>query len=204
MDYATLKSNIAAFLARDDMTAQIPTFIDLAEARMSRELETRAQERRARATVPAGQEFVSLPTDLRALRLIRTTGSPSIVLDYMTPEVLFANWPNASTGTPREYSVIGCEIVFRPIPDAEIVLELIYGEAAQAVTSLSDSQTTTILSRHPDAYLYGALAQAYVYLQDEGRAQWFDGALSRTMQEVRKDMDRSRFGVGSLSMKTAN
>jgi len=204
MDYATLKSNIAAFLARDDMTAQIPTFIDLAEARMSRELETRAQERRARATVPAGQEFVSLPTDLRALRLIRTTGSPSIVLDYMTPEVLFANWPNASTGTPREYSVIGCEIVFRPIPDAEIVLELIYGEAAQAVTSLSDSQTTTILSRHPDAYLYGALAQAYVYLQDESRAQWFDSALSRTMQEVRKDMNRSRFGVGSLSMKTAN
>jgi len=204
MDYATLKSNIAAFLARDDLTAQIPTFIDLAEARMSRELETRAQERRARATVPAGQEFVSLPTDLRALRLIRTTGSPSIVLDYMTPEVLFANWPNASTGTPREYSVIGCEIVFRPIPDATIDLELIYGEAAQAVTSLSDSQTTTILSRHPDAYLYGALAQAYVYLQDEGRAQWFDSALSRTMQEVRKDMTRSRFGLGSLSMKTAN
>ena len=59
MDYATLKSNIAAFLARDDLTAQIPTFIDLAEARMSRELETRSQERRARATVPAGQEFVS-------------------------------------------------------------------------------------------------------------------------------------------------
>ena len=204
MDYATLKSNIAAFLARDDLTAQIPTFIDLAEARMSRELETRSQERRARATVPAGQEFVSLPTDLRALRLIRTTGSPSIVLDYLTPEVLFANWSNATTGTPREYSVIGCDIVFRPIPDAEIVLELIYGEAAQAVTSLSDSQTTTILSRHPDAYLYGALAQAYVYLQDEGRAQWFDGALSRTMQEVRKDMNRSRFGLGSLSMKTAN
>jgi hypothetical protein len=204
MNYATLKSNIAAFLARDDLTAQIPTFIDLAEARMSRELETRAQERRARATVPAGQEFVSLPTDLRALRLIRTTGSPSIVLDYMTPEVLFAAWPNSTTGTPREYSVIGCDIVLRPIPDAEMALELVYGEAAQAVTSLSDSQTTTILSRHPDAYLYGALAQAYVYLQDESRAQWFDSALSRTMQEVRKDMNRSRFGLGSLSMKTAN
>jgi hypothetical protein len=45
--YAELKTAIANFLARDDLTAQIPMFIQLAEGRMSRELETREQEKRS-------------------------------------------------------------------------------------------------------------------------------------------------------------
>ena len=44
--YANLKTAIANFLARDDLTTQIPDFISLAEARMSRELDTRSQEKR--------------------------------------------------------------------------------------------------------------------------------------------------------------
>ena len=35
-NYTQLKSTIADFLARDDLTSQIPTFIQLAEGRMSR------------------------------------------------------------------------------------------------------------------------------------------------------------------------
>ena len=44
--YSELKTAIADFLARDDLTSQIDTFIDLAESRISRELETRSQENR--------------------------------------------------------------------------------------------------------------------------------------------------------------
>jgi hypothetical protein len=65
--YAELKTAIANFLARDDLTARIPEFISLAEARMSRELGTRSQTKRANATLSAGDAFVSLPTDMRAL-----------------------------------------------------------------------------------------------------------------------------------------
>lgn len=43
--YAELKTAIANFLARTDLTEQIPNFIQLAEARLSRELETRDQEK---------------------------------------------------------------------------------------------------------------------------------------------------------------
>ena len=42
-NYSELKTAIANFLARDDLTSQIPNFIQLAEGRMSRELETREQ-----------------------------------------------------------------------------------------------------------------------------------------------------------------
>ena len=49
--YTNLQAAIANFLARDDLTAQIPDFITMAEARMSRELETRSQEKRVTASI---------------------------------------------------------------------------------------------------------------------------------------------------------
>jgi hypothetical protein len=63
--YTELKTAIANFLARDDLTSVIPDFIQLAEATMSRELETRSQEKRATATLTSGDEYIALPTDLR-------------------------------------------------------------------------------------------------------------------------------------------
>jgi len=45
--YSELKTAVANFLARTDLDDQIPNFIQLAEARLSRELETRDQEKRA-------------------------------------------------------------------------------------------------------------------------------------------------------------
>ena len=83
--YQELKDAIANFLARDDLTAQIPDFIQLAEARMSRELETREQEKRATATLTAGDEYIALPTDMREIRSVKLNVSPVKVLSYLTP-----------------------------------------------------------------------------------------------------------------------
>ena len=52
--YTELKSAVANHLARTDLTSVIPDFISLAEARLSRELETRDQEKRATATMTSG------------------------------------------------------------------------------------------------------------------------------------------------------
>ena len=198
--YAELKAAIADFLARDDLTNQIPTFIQLAEARLSRTLETRSQERRARATFPANDEFISLPTDLRALRSLRLPGSPTRTLEYKTPEDLFSQYSNTLKGTPQAYTVIGCEIAIRPVQASETEVELIYGEDIASLASGSESGTNTILSRHPDAYLYGALAQAYIFLQDEAKAQFYDQALGRSIEEIRDDTNKSRYGAGHIAV----
>jgi len=79
--YSELQTAIANFLARSDLTAQIPDFIKLAESRMSRELETRSQEKRAQATVAAGDEFVARPTDMREVRQVKRTTNPNRVLE---------------------------------------------------------------------------------------------------------------------------
>ena len=57
--YTELQTAVANFLARTDLTSQIPDFIKLAEVRMSRELESRSQEKRATATLVANDEFIA-------------------------------------------------------------------------------------------------------------------------------------------------
>ena len=160
--YSELQTAIANFLARGDLTTQIPDFITLAEARMSRELDTRSQERRATAATAAGDEFISLPTDLRKIRLVNLNTDPIDVLEYAAPESYYE----------------------------------------KDISALSNSNATnTILSRHPDAYLYGSLNAAHMFLMDEQRANQCDAIFTRAMAEITKDNEKAFFG-GPLAMKS--
>ena len=70
--YAELKTSIANFLARDDLTNEIDDFIDLAESQdISRELETRSQDTRTTLTTTADNAYVSLPSDMRTIRNVK-------------------------------------------------------------------------------------------------------------------------------------
>jgi len=198
-NYSELKTSIANFLARDDLTSQIPDFIRLAEARMSRELDTRSMEKRATATTVAGDSYISLPTDLREIRNVQLNTDPVKTLDYYTVQMINTDYAGQGQGKPKAYSIVGTEIMLRPTPDAAYTLEIVYGENVQA---LSDEDTNnTILSRHPDAYLYGSLMNAYTYLMDETRASQYDQLFTRIMDEIIRDTEKARYG-GVLSMKT--
>lgn len=197
--YAELQTSVANFLARDDLTAQIPDFIALAEARMGRELDTRSQIKRATAETVAGAEFIDLPTDLRKIQGIKINSNPVKLLDYATPYDYYNLTPSNGTGTPSYYTVVGTAIGLRPIPDSVLTIEMIYSDDIDALSSTNT--TNTILSRHPDAYLFGALAAASVFLMDDARAAQFDQVFSRTIGEMKRDTDDAKFG-GSLAMRS--
>jgi hypothetical protein len=197
--YSDLKTSIANFLARDDLTSQIPDFIRLAEARMSRELDARSMEKRATATTVAGDSYISLPTDLREIRNVQLNTDPVKTLEYYTVQMINTDYAGQGQGKPKAYSIVGTEILLKPTPDAAYTLEIVYGENVQA---LSDEDTNnTILLRHPDAYLYGSLMNAYTYLMDETRASQYDALFTRIMDEIIRDTEKARYG-GVLSMKT--
>lgn len=198
--FAELKTAIANFLARDDLTDRIPEFISLAEARMGRELGTRSQTKRATATLTAGDAFVSLPTDLRSIRQIKLNTSPIEVLEYYTPISLDTRYSSNSTGKPRGYSIIGSEVKFAPTPDSSYTAEIVYGEG---IDELSDSNTSNIiLTRHPDAYLYGSLASAGVYLMDDGKTALYEQLFTRAISEIKREEDESQYAGSALQMKS--
>lgn len=198
--YTNLQTAIANFLARDDLTAQIPDFITMAEARMSRELETRSQEKRATASTVGGNEYLSLPTDLREVREVKLNTTPLTVLSYYSPVALDEKFASGGQGKPLGYSIIGDEIKLRPVPDTTYSLEIVYIGTINALSATN--ATNNILSRSPDAYLYGALAEAYAYLLDEQRAAQYLQRFNLAIDEIRRDEQRAHYGTGSLQMSS--
>ena len=68
--YTELKSTVADYLARTDLTTQIPDFITLAEVRLKRDLRIRQMLKVATATMTVSDSTVALPSDFLAIREI--------------------------------------------------------------------------------------------------------------------------------------
>ena len=199
-NYAELQTAVANFMARSDLTSQIPDFITMAESRMSRELETREQEKRSQATLTAGDEYILLPNDFREVREVKINASPTRVLSYYSPSALDSMYSSNGQGMPEGYSIVVLEMKLRPIPDSAYTSEIVY---IGSLPNISAVTTPTLFIRSPDLYLYGALAEGYAYLLDEARAAQYDQKFTRILEEIKVDEQRSHYGTGSLTIKSA-
>ena len=80
--YTELKTSVANYLERSDLTANIPDFITLTENRLNRDLRARVNLVRATTATTASTDFYALPSDLIELRnLPYNTTNDSYALD---------------------------------------------------------------------------------------------------------------------------
>lgn len=164
-NYSDLSTAIGTWLHRSDLTAVIPDFIRLAEARMQLDLDTRQLDKVTTLTTTSGTNTLALPSDFnkaRALSMI--SGGVTIVLDAMPPELLVQRWGSYTSSMPRSYSIRGSNLLLGPTPNGNYSLTLEY---LAAITGLSDTNTTNdILTNYPDAYLHCCLIYAGQYTRD--------------------------------------
>jgi hypothetical protein len=67
-NYTDLKASVADYLARTDLTTQIPDFITLAENRLRRDLRLRQMIKVVTTATAAGDSTVALPNDFLEMR----------------------------------------------------------------------------------------------------------------------------------------
>ena len=198
--YDNLKSEIASFLNRDDLTANIDTFIDLAETRHARDLRIREMESVSTSiTTVAGTQSYDLPTGYLELRYAMLQTSPYTMLQYMTPADFFRVYNEGEgTGMPVYYTIVGKKIYLGHSPDSANVLELGFFQRA---TALSSSNTTNdILTNFPDLYLYGSLAETSPFLmQDERLAVW-SSLYKEGVRTANESAQRGRVSAAPLQM----
>ena len=169
--FSGLKTTIADYLNRDDLTSIIPSFITLAEAKFNRKLRVRQMVKRATANIDT--QYFAFPNDwLQAKQFVLNT-NPITYLEYVTNfqgDELRATTVIA-VGKPQYYSFVGSQIEVIPTPDTSYTGELTY---YGKIPALSDSNTSNwLLAYAPDLYLYGALLEASPYLKDDERlAVW--------------------------------
>ena len=198
-NYSNFKTSVANYLGRSDLTSMIPDFITLAETRLQRELRTRNMLKSATATMSAGDNTIGLPTDFLEMRDLFIQGNPRMPVSYMSPSAFTRNARATESGKPVDYSVIGEEMNFAPIPDGAYVLEMLYYYKPDA---LSDSNTSNVfLANYPDALLYGTLAQAEPYLMNDARIATWAGLYDSAIELITTSDDSSEYNGVPLQMK---
>lgn len=196
-NYSTLKSTIADYLNRADLTSQIETFIQFAEADMNTRLRCREQIVRAEATSSA--EYVQLPSDwLEAINLHIVGGQQP--LRYITlDEADIVNKEQIYVG-PHYYSLMNGAIEIVPAPAEDIDIEMIY---YAKIPALSDQNTTNwLLTKAPDVYLYGALTHAAPFLMDDQRIPIFSQIYMTRTQALMDESQKSLHSGSPLIART--
>ena len=202
--YANLKTAIADWLDRSDLTDRIPDFITLAEARLNRELRVRAMEKRATMEATVGQRYFALPGGYLQMRNFQINTNPITPLEYITPEMLDRLYGSNTTGKPRAYSLIGDEIQLAPIPDSTYTIEMAFYEK---FTPLGDGTSGTVTSNWltknaPDVLLYGALIEAEPFIKNDERIQLWLTAYKEAIDKIQKADDRDRHSGSQMRVRT--
>lgn len=196
-NYTTLQSTIADYLNRADLTAQIPTFIQLAEADFNTRIRTR--EMIVRAEAQSSNEFVQLPADwLEAINLHIIDGAQPLRFvtldeaDYINKQQIFTN--------VAAYSLMNGAIELIPAPGADIDIEMIY---YGKITPLSaEVSTNWLLTKAPDVYLYGSLMHAQPFLMDDQRMPIFASLYNSRIEALNEESMKSTHSGSPLVART--
>lgn len=199
--YSDLKTKIASYLGRSDLTSQIPDFITFAENRLRRELRIRQMMKSVTTSTTAADATVQLPSDFLEVRDFFVNTNPIQPLTYASPSAFSRNSRVSQSGKPVDYTILAQEFKMAPVPDSAYTLELLY-YAAPAY--LDDTNTSnTFLANAADALLYASLLEAEVYLMNDPRLQTWGSLYDRAINTLTTSDEASQYSGVPLAMKTA-
>ncbi|QLG87648.1 hypothetical protein HQ393_04920 [Chitinibacter bivalviorum] len=184
-NYTDLVSSIGNWLKRDNLTAVIPDFIALAEARLARDLRVRAMETSASGALSS--DTLPLPSDaVEPKSLTVMNGSKPMRVAYVSPDTLSDS--QGYSAFPRVFTLIGKNIVMAPAPDSAYSYTLMYYAKLPA---LAANGTNWLMTNCPDVYLYGSLLQAAPYLKDDARLPVWEQLYKDAFESTEVSDDRS-------------
>lgn len=160
-DFSALKTQVAAFVNRTDLTAQMPVFVGMAEALIRRDVKARAMESIVTGTLTG--ETLAQPSDLLETRRLLVGGKN---LSYVSPEEY--NRLSQRTVIGGYFTIIGDDFyVLGGQSGDDYSLTYI----AQFDALENDTDTNWLLLAAPEVYLWSSCYQVSIYLKDVAAAQ---------------------------------
>ena len=197
-NYSDLKTTIANYLARSDLTNQIPDFITLAEKRICRDLRIRQMLVVATAETTGNDATLGIPTDFLEMRDVHLQTTPRTSLKYLSPNAFYANARVTDVSLPVNYTVLASEIQFAPIPDTAYSVQMLY--YAQPPLLSDTNSSNMLLANCPDLLLYAALGEAEPYLMNDARLQTWAALYERSMNSINVSDQAGEYGGQPMTM----
>ena len=174
MTYAELVQKIRDYTEVDSTVLSdtiINGFIENAEFRVLREVDSDSNRSFKTAQLVASQRYIDVPSDCLVVRSAQIVDSDGVAsadnrefLEYKDTNFMSEYNPTDATGVPKYYSYWDENtLVFAPVPDAEYTIQINYVLKPAALTA---TNTTTYLSLNfPNGLLYACLVEAYGFLK---------------------------------------
>lgn len=177
-NYGELKAAVADWLERSDLTARIPDFISLAQAKMYRGIRApdnrtwlspplRVRDMIVRADIAMTDGAGDLPAGWLSFETLRFDGQNGPALKYF-PLHVWRDMEDASRPQASEvyaYTIDGRKIYVAPANTGTIKS----AHYARFTAMSADTDTDWVLTEAPHIYLYGALMEAGMFLGDPDR-----------------------------------
>ena len=195
--YDELKTSIANWADRDDLTNFIPDFIALTEARFNRALRLRSMEQKQIAMTVGGQSNYALPVNYLQMREFRLNNNPTVSLTYVSPEI-FEAW-NLGSGVPKFYTIIANEIRIGPTPAGVYEMEMLFWRKFPNLGPTVASNW--MLLNAPDVYLYGALLELEPFIQNDARIAVWNAGYSKAIEDIQLQDDKDRHSGSALTVQ---
>lgn len=177
--YSDLKSAVALWLHRSDLTSVVPDFVTMAEWRLARDLRVAPLLTTSNSTVTAASTTASLPTGYLEMMNVQISGGAE--LHYVPPDTIDRV---SGTTTPWAYTIYGSTVVVAPSWTAGGTLVLTYFKKE---TALSDSNTTNwYITNAPDALLYACLLEAVPYLVADERVNVWAEYYAKSIKDLNR------------------
>ncbi len=195
-NYGELKTAVANWLERGDLTARIPEFISMAEDRIRQDTRIRIRPMETATDLTISSQETALPTGFLSARRLYLDGDPKKRVDFLAPENFWIRNLANQTGTPKFFTIEGENLVVGPAPDSSRTGKLLY---YQKFTELSDdADTNWILTEARGLYLYGALLEAAPFLGNDPRTLTWATLWDDLADRIRQSDDRDRFDGAPL------
>lgn len=190
--YDELKDAVARTANRTDAAfiAAVPDFIALAEAEMRREIRARAETQTLDLSID--DDSYPLPCGFDGIVSLNGRGAVMRGWDYVSIDTMDRTFnPNGNS-----YSLSADYLYFSRAPgDVRLRYRALFNALGPRV------RCNWILSKHPDAYLYGALKHSAPYLEDDQRIGMWEGLFSSAIQEINRQAINQQNG-GPLVMRS--
>ena len=199
-NYTNLQTTIADFLNRDDLTSIIPTFIQMAEAQLNRDIRHYKMEARTSGQQSALDQYMQIPSDWLETIRMHATGNGTSPIDLVSRAAMqdMRAGMNDTANIPRYYCHADSQFELYPTPAADTDVELLY---YQKIPDLATNSTNWLLTDAPDVYLYGSLLHSAPYLAEDARVAVWAQMYSAAVQNVNSASEKARYSGSGMTLK---
>ena len=196
--YDNLKTNIADYLARQDLTDKIPMFVALAEKRLNRDLRLRQTLQQSTYNLTSGFQ-VPTPSDFLEMKDIHIDANPIVNLNFKTVSQFYRLSNVSGSGVPVNYTLVSNNFVLAPRPTGSSTINMTYYKIPNILSATN--QSNEYLDVCPDLLLYASLVESAPFLMNDERLTTWEALYTRGLTSITKSDEQSEFPAQPLAVQ---